>query len=320
MQKRYYSRTSSRIPSVCIQLAGILIMLLTSLSSIAGDQCEAFDCDCGSLPKDSWKQVCKERELKIKESCGKKVNTEALFCSAHGPAANRLPLDLKLSNVEVVSVKQLDKLNERVAALYWSVHQDLYGIEASFKNQGGENLADAVSVVERNIENLFKVQQQISVSWSAYEKENEAAAAWDDFSSDTLDMADDLLKAGKRLWSDSFANSEEGDLKARAAAFDIIRISGLSYEQSAYSFGQASEHDNAARAWKRAAEVAEFLITMKGSGLEVSDDVSRLRYQRAARLYRASYHWIKDEKDGEAENSLEKAQKLMDGTGDEGLG
>jgi len=299
----------------------LLVLSLSINLSYAENNCAAISCDCAVLPMDSWKSVCKERELKLRARCRTGIKSVPLYCAAHGPAANSLALDLNLSTkIDLVEEEKIPVLSERVASLYWSVHSDLHSVRESLKTRRAASAVNKTTVITLNVENLFVLQQQITRSWVALKRESRATGAWENYASDSLDMADGLLKLGKYWWNESFKAEREFRLNKKNAALALILASGRAYEHSAYAFGMASEHDNAARAWKRAAEVSELMIKVKNMGNTDTEEVRRYKYQRAARLYRASYHWIKDDREGEAENSLEKARKVMEGAGGEDLG
>ncbi|MDO6425118.1 hypothetical protein, partial [Saccharophagus degradans] len=77
-------------------------------------------------------------------------------------------------------------------AMYWSLHADLDlegdAIKANKYGRGQELL----KLMDDNIENLFRVQRQVTTSFIAYEEEGDAVNAWEDYSEDSLKMARDI--------------------------------------------------------------------------------------------------------------------------------
>jgi len=290
--------------------------LVFSKSIFAQSVCDEVQCDCAALGIDDWKEVCKTRENFLIRQCKAGVKQETLFCSVHGPAANQLPLALKLSDVEVLATEKLPALYKQVAALYWSVRMDLQALEKDIVNFKPESAQNKLDVLVRNTDTLFELQQKITVSWVAYEKENEAAKSWNDFASDTLDMAGDMEAYGRRIWNQSGDAADKYREQQKTIALALIENSGKVYEQAAYAFGRAGQHDNAARNWRKAADSTGYLIEISSVEDPHSQKIQFLNYQRAARIYRASFHWVKDERESEAKDSLKKAQEVFNGKPD----
>lgn len=291
----------------------VLFLSLLSVPLIAETSCADVQCDCNALPMDDWKRVCKARELALIRRCESGDTQEAFFCTAHGPAAQPLPLALKFSDVKVLPTDKLPAMYKRVAALYWSMRKDIEAIEQDVKSQSVGSAQGKLEVLQFNIDTLFEIQQQITVSWVAYEAESEAAKAWKDFASDTLDVALDLNQIGHELWN--FSNGLDAKLRepTEDIALDLVADAIKVNEQAAHAFAEAGQHDNAARTWMKAADTVKFLIEIYSARQANSPQIRELELQRAAQLYRASYHWVKDEHEGEAQDSLKKARELFDG-------
>lgn len=300
----------SLVISLLILLPACLVF---SNSLFAQSACEEVQCDCTALVMDDWKNVCKTREIFLVRQCKAGAKPETLFCTVHGPAANQLPLALELSEVEVIATEKLPALYKQVAALYWSVRMDLQSLEKDIKDFKPESAQKKLDVLMLNTDTLFVLQQKITVSWVAYEKENEAAKSWSDFASDTLDMAGDMEASGRRIWKQSSEAVDKYREQQKTIALALIESSGKVYEQAAYAFGRAGQHDNAARNWRKAADSTGYLIEISSVEDPHSQKIQFLNYQRAARIYRASFHWVKDERESEAKDSLKKAQEVFNG-------
>lgn len=305
--------------NVCLVVKFLILFsasLVFSGSGFAQSACEAIQCDCAVLVQDDWKESCKAREIFLIRQCEEGAKKEAQYCTAHGPDANQLPLALKLSEVEVRATENLPALYKQVAALYWSVRMDLQTIEKDIEDFKVERAQQKLEVLILNTDTLFELQQTITVSWVAYEKENEAALSWKDFASDTLDMAGDMETSGRRIWKQSGESVDKYRAQRESIALALIENSGKIYEQAAYAFARAGQHDNAARTWRKAADSSAYLIEVGSVKDPHSAKIQSLNYQRAARIYRASYHWMKDEREGEAKDSLKKAQEVFNGKPD----
>lgn len=293
----------------------LFLVLIFPLLAFAQSDCLKIHCDCSSLLKDDWKNVCKTRELKMIRQCESGNSIEGLYCTAHGPSANHLPLELTLSDVEVLPTIDLPGLYKKVAAIYWSTRKDLEAISDDVDDQKVERARLKIGVLLHNVDTLFELQQKITVSWVAYEQEDEAVKAWRDFAGDSLKMAVSIKKVGRKLWNEAGKFDVVDRKKAEGLALELISRSGAIYEQAAYGYSEANRHDSSAKMWKKAAEVSEYLIKVNSAGRMGNTDLQKLKYQHAARLFRASFHWVKEESDGDSQDSLKKAQEVFNGSG-----
>ena len=280
--------------------------------------CAHIHCDCASLPKASWINVCRAREQAIIQRCEKAHSTEGLYCTAHGPAANQLPLTLKFNKVDIAASEELSALFKRVAAIYWVSRKDVQAIEDDIEQSRFDHAQGKMNLLSRNIDNLFYLQRQITLSLEISDMQDEVLNVWKDFANDTLELAGTTKDASRRIWNQ---DSEKGILNQRKSeklSLKMIENSAQLLEQAAFCFGEAGQHEQAARIWEKAAEVSQFLIDAHTARPSSGMRLQALMYQRAARLHRASYHWEKGQQRGEAQDSLEKARKMIEGN-DESL-
>lgn len=293
-----------------------VFLLLFGGMALAQNACPQVQCDCGVLPLEEWQIACSAREQLIQKRCEQGQVVESLYCTMHGPAANRLPLNLKLEKVDIVATEKLPDLYKRVGALYWSVRKDSQAIAQDSDQNEIERATARLGLLQRNVASLFALQQQITGSWLAKNNTNEALKSWKDFASDTQDMAEDLNQLGRELQDGREKLNAKQRTVADKLAFTLLAESAGVFEQAAYAFAEAEQHDNAARNWLKAADTSAMLINILSPVETHSAKVQELTYQRAAQLYRASYHWVKEEREGEAKDSLKKAQELFDGKDD----
>ncbi len=297
--------------------AGILIALFAFVGSVHADTqdsaCKAITCDCAALMKDEWKNLCKQQELVVKRKCENKHGGQGLYCSVHGPKANRLPLDLHLNSVDTLPAEALSPLYKNVAALYWTTYKDSQTLTDKLSEFSAAQVAQRTKILITNSESLFTIQRQITESWLALDEQDEARGAWNDFANDSRDMAEELDKLGRALWkhSGNLQGAEREGIENEA--LNILRTSGKVFEQAAHAYGESGQNDNAARTWKRAASSAEFLIEVSSASGPGKAAVPHLKYLRAARLFRAGYYWELDKRGGEAKDSLEKAKEVFTG-------
>ncbi len=163
--------------------------------------------------------------------------------------------------------------------------------------------------------NMFIMQQKISASISESFDTAHTQLAWRDFSQETLVAAVDLFNYGEYLLNayDNEANEKARDQK-RDLGLKVMALSGKVYEQVGLAYDKGVRHKHAAEAWKYAAKASSLVLAHneEGSVLAAYNDYYRL--QSAARLHRASYHWMLGVgvESEEVEESLAEAQKYMD--------
>lgn len=283
-------------------------MAVSSLA-ISAEQCSAISCDCNSLPSKSWVDTCKNQEARIIADCVKNTSSELGYCSLHGPSANRLPLALKLKETEVIALEEIPKLNNKVAALYWSIIKDFESFETRLSKSDYESAQTKLNVIKANVETLFTIQQQVANSLIADKKDMLAQLAWRDYSADTLSFGSDFF-----IRAEAILNSYDEMTVARVRdqyrnlGVQLMQLSGTVYEQVGFAYANGMRHKHAAKAWKNAASASALVMAH-------SDDKSSAEYNRfqsAARLHRASYHWIIGSGRGGAQESLAESQKFMD--------
>lgn len=292
-------------------IRSIITLCIVGLSSsaLSAEQCSAISCDCKSLPTASWVKTCSDQEARIISSCVKKENNELAFCSLHGPLANRLPLALEIREQKLLALEDIPQLNNKVAALYWAIVKDFESFENRVKAADYESAKSKLEVVSANVDTLFDVQLQVAGSLAADNKVMLSQLAWRDFSADTLSFGSDFYIRGESILN---TYDEMTVAKVRNQYKDLgiqlMELSGKVYEQVGFSYANGMRHKHAAKAWKNAASASALVMAHDGD----INSARFYRFQSAARLHRASYHWVIGSGRGGAEESLAASQKFMD--------
>lgn len=290
----------------------ILLLSVCSLAAFAADQCSSISCDCQNLPTKSWVNTCQNQESRLIANCVKDKKQDLGYCSLHGPMANRLPLELnvKAIDVELVNIEDVPKLNNRVAVLYWAIIKDFDSLESYLLEHAYSEAEKKLDTINTNAQTLFEIQVQATRSFSAANREALAQMAWRDYSADTLSFGSDFY-----IRAESILNTYDdvADAASRSRYRDIglrlMALSGKVYEQVGYAYAGGMRHKHAAKAWKNAASASA--LVMAHSSAE-NMPLGFYRFQSAARLHRASYHWVIGSGRGSAEESLAESQKFMD--------
>ncbi len=286
-----------------------LVVMGFSSTAFSAEQCSSISCDCASLPTKSWVETCKNQEARLVANCVKNTSAELGFCSLHGPLANRLPLSLEIEEKQALALEEVPKLNNKVAALYWAIIKDFESFESRVKALDLDAAKAKLDIVSNNVDTLFGIQQQVSASLLADKKESLAQLAWRDYSADTLSFGSDFFIRGESILNNydeiTVARVRE---QYRDLGVQVMELSGKVYEQVGYAYANGMRHKHAAQAWKNAASASTLVMAHNAD----RDSAHFKRFQSAARLHRASYHWVLGTGRGGAEESLAESQKFMD--------
>lgn len=281
-------------------------------ASYAASSCPAINCDCPSLPNESWQLVCSVHEGKIKDACVKNGNQPTDFCAIHGPSARPLPLVLELGDVTLLPEDEIKQVHKQAATMYWSIHTDME-TAATLAKEGkyGESIG-TLKIVDRNLDTLFTMQRQVTISHEVNEDTGRAISAWKDYSGDTLKEAENMFKIGKMMWD----QKDEGDVKHKKAypilSTKVLRMASKAYEMAAYAYSGAKKDDDAAKVWRDASDVSKVIMDHKIAEKAQSAHIDYYRKQAAMRLHRASYHWMMDNEEEDAKVSLQASVEYME--------
>ncbi len=301
-----------RIRTVYSAISVLLIGLLVLTSQSIAEVCPQIHCDCSNLPNENWQKACSAHEAEIKDSCEQNGGQPTAFCSLHGPAAQPLPLAMVLSDVEVVPEDQVIELNRKIAALFWSIRTDSDLLIGQLKKGQLAQGKQIAKLLEVNLDNLFKQQQQATQSLVSYENEWEAIRFWSNYGEDNEKMARDLSKVASELWV-QYETLEDAKAKKtyRIVSLKFSRMAGKGFEFSGYAYAQAGKNRKSAKAWERGAKVAKKLMERAQVSGSKESHIQYYRYQVATRLLRASYHWVLGRESEGAKESLEASKEFM---------
>lgn len=291
-----------------IAMTSFTLLLCTYALPAASEkkiECDTINCDCASLPSESWKSMCSTKQQYLRENCEKVASADLGYCSIHGPAANRIPIKLDLSQTTQEQSNSVKLLNYKFAAVFWSLYKDLDFIEKAVEEQQYAMAEERLQILQANTENLFGIQKNMVRLLLESKNTAETEKSWRNYSEDTNavtvlleESADKLLASNK-------------DKRSRELAINMMETSADLYEQVGYAYSQGIRHKLSAQAWKKSADIASLLISMTETS-DHPESADLYRYQAATRLHRASYNWSLSIDDQNALSALEKAQTFLD--------
>ncbi len=292
-------------------LFSLAIYATVASNSHGVEQCPAVDCDCSSIPNGQWAEVCLQHQALMKSECVANANTPKDYCLIHGPAAKPLPLaiefsELVLDDVDAEVLKgdvknRFDVIDTAVQIGAALLARHDYG--AAWK---------VLKSAEAKIEALFEQQRKVEAVMVASGKDKKMRESWRGFSKEALKVARQLDEMGKSLIADIGLSKDKKKKKMLAVLSQrMLRIAGRKYEHSAYALARGGRHKQAAKIWEAAADasvrIASVRIALSGSG----NSAKYAEYQAAARLQRASYHWLLSEDEDASNKSLKESQKYV---------
>lgn len=293
-----------------------LAFLITVISAYSfseerkGDvECAAISCDCNTLPSNSWKSLCVKKENSLKADC-KNPATKALgYCSIHGPSANRIPITLNISTTSEEQSNSFKVLHYKFAAIYWSIYKDMGFIEVAVEEQQFAMAEERLHILQTNSNNLFDIQKQLTALLKESHNSPQLKKSWNTYSKDIETVGHRLNDYADTLLA-NFAKSKHQE-KYQQLALNLTETAGDLFEQVGYSYYKGKHYQKAAKAWKKSADIASFMISQatKHNDLQQAEFY---RYQAATRLHRASYNWTLAVNQKNAHSTLIEAQRYMD--------
>ncbi|VUD56621.1 hypothetical protein TDB9533_02277 [Thalassocella blandensis] len=312
------------------------LVLLSGASFMvsAAEQCPAIDCDCGSLPTDKWVNVCKQYESHIKQECAANGDTPKSYCSIHGE--NAMPVALSLSVSQDLSLPvtlakshiqqdQLDeeelreKMEEKLNATVWSLKADLASAKKMLSKSEFNMAVQTLKLLDKNLD--FAMEQNQALVLAAKQVDGLQGKDLQERSEDIwLSFAKDLNEVAVSL--EDFANQMETQLQIAKGAKAVkvakvfstmaYRAAGKAFEEVGYAYGQAGEHILAANTWTHSADLSAQLSVLNKSEEDEIAGASFTELQSAARMYRASYHWLMNDSSYDANVLLARSQALVE--------
>lgn len=282
-------------------------------SVLAAEVCPAINCDCDSLAKEQWVSVCRKHESRIKKECVNNSNTPKDYCLVHGIDAMPLPLALNVSHFDESYLAPAEpEVNKNLKALLWSISADIEQAKLSKENNDYARLFQVLKLIDSNIDSAFEQQQILAQSKAQLKLFGNVKSSWKNYSKETFDAAEKLEGFGDELTAllESAKTKKETKIYS-VLAQTVYRMSGKSYEHSGYGYGKAGLDSEAADAWQDASSQSLNLANInkkvggKLSGRKFSE------FQTAARLHRASYHWLLSEDVIDSERVLLESRQYL---------
>lgn len=296
-----------------IVVASCSLLLFTTYAIPAASEkkidCGNISCDCAALPSASWTSMCSNKQQLLRKNCEKVAAAELGYCSIHGPAANRIPIKLNLSQTSEEQTNSIKLLNYKFAAIFWAMYKDLDFIEKAIEEQQYAIAEKRLHILQANSESLFGIQKNMVQLLGESKNSAETEKSWRNYSEDTDSVTELLEKYADNL----LANGK--NKVSRDLAINMMEAAANLYEQVGYAYSQGIRHKLAAQAWKKSADIASLLLTMtEATGDSKTTDL--YRYQAATRLHRASYNWSLGIDDKNAISTLQEAQTFVENKDD----
>ena len=294
-----------------------LVLIFTSLLMMAkafgGNQCLEINCDCESLGDASWQQTCQSQEDHLVASCVKNGSKAHSYCTVHGPAANSLPLDILFLDENKMPSTEISDANNDLLLIIYSVHHDfekLVDLVDRGQLDQAENKLQTLSLV---VDEAFNLQTKITNSFEGHGSKENAGLSWRDYSAESLIFAADFFTLAESMLGVYEKVPDKNDQqKFKVIGLKLMALAGRTYEQLGYAYANSMQNNHAAQAWGRASETSEYLLGYVKDSRELGLETDFLRFQSAARLHRASYHWLLGNGRKNAEQSIAESQKFLD--------
>ncbi len=282
---------------------------------VHAQECEPINCDCDAIPRKKLAALCSMRESQLKSSC-LETNKISRFCSVHGPAASPIAIVTQIPEVDLSDI-DVNAENRKIATLYWSLRQDINYSEDAFKDGDLLRAYKILKITKRNLDNLFVSQHRAGGALAEREKSKKARSAWKNYLSDNESLAKHVNKYARAIVADLNKSAQISQVHYDLA-FLILAFAGDVYEHTGFVAARADRHVRAARAWKSASKMSSEQLSLPVEGIASRVVIEDIQEIAAARLHRASYHWLKGDKEDDAEEVLRLStefvanQKLLD--------
>ncbi len=278
-----------------IRLAVLLPLVVTSPSVLAQSQeCPTVNCDCRALVKSGWVELCLKSEQVVKNACIANGGKPNKYCGLHGPSASPVALQSVFPAYELERDSDLlDGMKRRVVIMLWSVRNDMDIVKEKLEEKSYKEAFQILTLIEANIDRVFKTQRQLTGSWDAYGEDKKVRDAWRGYAEELGEIVMLFDEYSSILWSRYQNASDDAEKKAtRILSFRFMRAVGELIEQEAFAIGELRRNSTSAKRWRAAALNAEQLEQREKLTTNNIKRAMYYRYQAAARWNRASYHWL----------------------------
>ncbi len=291
-------------------------------ANAASEVCPAINCDCDSLSKPQWVSVCQQHEVRIKEECVKNSNTAKDYCLVHGLNAKPLPLALEPMQFDASYVPPVDpNASKRIKELLWGLVSDIEQVQLAKTKAEYGKVNKLLNLIDSNIDSVFEQQQIFAQTKSEVNVFNSSRSSWKNYSKGIVGAAEKLEVLANDLTT-SLANAKS---KKETKIFTVLakksyRMSGKSFEQAGYAYGKAGMSAEAAEAWQDASKQSVNTASINKSAGGDQGAIKYSEFQTAARLHRASFHWLSSENVIDSERVIFESQQYLSHEDQKNLG
>lgn len=297
-----------------VAFAGLVLSLFLSSTAVnAAEQCPAINCDCSALSSESWVKTCEQHETRIKKACVANGNTPKDYCAVHGPKARPLPLSLELSEYQLDDSVKVSSVTEQRDSAAWAATSDVDAVIQAFDQKSYARVLKILKLIDGNTDKAFQLQLQVA---SLLDGEDEVRAhnnSWKKYSKAVKPTTEKLEAFGKRVSSKISAAGSAKEKKIYSVLSQkALRVAGKNYEHIGYGDGLSGRDSGAAKSWSKAAKIASSLAEINKSVGGKAEAIKFAEFQAAARLHRASFHWLKNESIGNSVAALKDSQGYLE--------
>ncbi len=256
--------------------------------------CSTINCDCSALSSEYWNEICLQQEQLIKEGC---LNNQSNgFCGIHGEKAQPLALDIANfeSNHDTIYLSA-SIYRDKFEAIFLDINTEASLVLKDVKYANYYKAKQRLTNLDENLDNVFSISLMMN-ELVVIDKKLKPRELWQDFGEASLMAAEELYGVSNSLMS--FILDGKKTFNITDITYSSKRLAGYAYEQAAFAFGKSGNDRKAAKLWRLAAQTSKDLIAMNDKLFATSEEKRYVMAQAAARLHRASYHWLQT-KDGE---------------------
>jgi len=292
------------LSTVCVVISGKIS---------AGGSCPAVQCDCTSLPTESWRVTCSVQEKKLVNQCIANAGTPTDYCIVHGPSGFPVPVALELDQHSFGQTDNgIDEEIKLSEAVQWALHSDTESFNRLVKLKSYAKAGAVLKIIDRNLATIFNKQRKISLAYEMNDDYDNAEKVWKSNSEQTLVKAERMKAVGVSLWKKRSSGVDaETDKALRILSLKMLRTTSKAYEVVARGYANAGLDEEAAKSWKSASDVSSTILAHRRSDAAPKKHIEYYSKQAAMRLMRASYYWEMGKRPEDAQNSIKMAGQFV---------
>ncbi|MFL0808858.1 MAG: hypothetical protein K6L76_00450 [Agarilytica sp.] len=290
-----------------------VVALFAAPMSFAAQQCPAIDCDCSALSQESWVKTCEQHEARIQKACVENGNTPKDYCAVHGPSAKPLPLSLEINEYKNDASVKASAVKEELGGATWAMTSDIDSAIKAYDEKAYARTLKILKLINGSSDKAFQLQLQLAALLSTEDSKRAYNSSWKKYSKGVKPAAEKLEIFGSRLASlISTASTKKEQKIFSVLSQKALRIAGKNYEHVGYGDGQSGRDGSAAKTWSKAAKISSKIAQANRDVSGTARAIKFAEYQAAARLHRASFHWLRNESLGDSVAALKNSQEYLD--------